>query len=181
MKFIRKIFWIPKYDIKSGPKSFKMWWAMFYYVFLVIAIVKISTSAADNFFQFLGGIGFVILIFNFVPYQIYLAFSFIIKRSINIFKKSGQKERAPLGFYIFLALIFLITVMYIDTNFNNHKLMDLYYCRGTPAVSSGCYNRGEREYEEKWEDVPCLKGKKYGDPMVPNPDYVGPEIDCGKS
>ena len=174
---IRKIIWLPYYDVKTGPKSFKLWWAMFYYVFLVIAIIKLTTSAVHNVWQFLAVVGLVVLIFNFIPYQICLAFSYIFKRSINIFKKSAQKERAPLGFYIFLILIFLIVVMYIDTNFNNHRLMDLYYCRGTPATSSGCYDTGER-YEEKWEDIPCLKGHKYGDPMVPNPDYVGPEVKC---
>jgi len=30
---------------------------------------------------------------------------------------------------------------------------------------------GER-YEERWEDIPCLKD------TGPNPDYVGPEVNC---
>ena len=60
---IRKIILLPYYDVKTGPKSFKLWWVMFYYVFLVIAIIKLTISAAHNVWQFLAVVGLVFLFF----------------------------------------------------------------------------------------------------------------------
>ncbi len=45
---IRKIIWLPYYDVKKGPKSFKLWWAMFYYVFLGLLLAS-SNLFAENF------------------------------------------------------------------------------------------------------------------------------------
>ena len=61
---LHKIIWLPYYDVKKGPKSFKLWWAMFYYVFLVIAIIKLTTSAVHNVWQFFAVVGLVFFIFR---------------------------------------------------------------------------------------------------------------------
>ena len=60
---IHKIIWIPNYFVY--PKGFKQWLAMFYNVFLVIAIYRISTTAADNLLQFLAVVVFVFFAFKF--------------------------------------------------------------------------------------------------------------------
>jgi len=78
---------------------------------------------------------------------------------------------------IFFVILFLISLL-----LSFPDLADKYiFCRGADEgkqpVSSGCYDMGVREHQ-KWEDIPCLKGLKYGDPMEPNPDYVGPEVKC---
>ena len=57
--FIHKIIWISNYFVY--PKGFKLWLAMFYNVFHVIAIYRISTDAADTFLQFLGVVAFSFL------------------------------------------------------------------------------------------------------------------------
>ena len=80
---IRKIIWLPYYDVKKGPKSFKLWWVMFYYVFLVIAIIKLTISAAHNVWQFLAVVGLVFLFFNFIPYQIYRLIIFIFRKKVS--------------------------------------------------------------------------------------------------
>ena len=49
--FFHQIIWIPNYVVK--PKGISQWFAMFYNIFLVIAIYRLS-SAADNFIQFLA-------------------------------------------------------------------------------------------------------------------------------
>ena len=80
---IRKIILLPYYDVKTGPKSFKLWWVMFYYVFLVIAIIKLTISAAHNVWQFLAVVGLVFLFFNFIPYQIYRLIIFIFRKKVS--------------------------------------------------------------------------------------------------
>ena len=74
--FVHQIIWIPNYVVR--PKGISQWLAMFYNVFLVIAIYRISSAAADNFLQFLAVVAFVFIIFNFIPFQIYrlLIYSF---------------------------------------------------------------------------------------------------------
>ena len=83
---IRKIIWLPYYDVKTGPKSFKLWWAMFYYVFLVIAIIKLTTSAVHNVWQFFAVVGLVFFIFNFIPYQICRLIIFIFRKKVTSLK-----------------------------------------------------------------------------------------------
>ena len=133
--FIHKIIWIPNYT--SRPKGLTQWLAMFYNVFLVIAIYRISTSAADNFLQILGVVAFVFFVFNLIPYQIILVIDYISRKISN---KGEQKEKAPLSLYIFLILIIFLFLIIIDIIFNDHQILDLYLCRGTPPVSSGCYD-----------------------------------------
>ena len=132
--FFYQIIWIPNYVVK--PKGISQWLAMFYNIFLVIAIYRLS-SAADNFIQFLGVVAFVFGIFNFLSFQIFLIFRFFIRRIIN---KSEQKVKAPLGLYFFLIIIFLLLLIVLDANFNDGRIMDLWICRGSPPVSSGCYD-----------------------------------------
>ena len=132
--FFYQIIWIPNYVVK--PKGISQWLAMFYNIFLVIAIYRLS-SAADNFIQFLGVVAFVFGIFNFLPYQIFLIFRFFTRRIIN---KSEQKVKAPIGLYFFLIIIFLLLLIVLDANLNDGRIMDLWICRGSPPVSSGCYN-----------------------------------------
>ena len=132
--FLNQIIWVPNYLVK--PKGISQWLAMFYNIFLVIAIYRLS-SAADNFIQLLGVVAFVFGIFNFLPYQIFLIFRFFIRRIIN---KSEQKVKAPIGLYFFLIIIFLLLLIVLDANFNDGRIMDLWICRGSPPVSSGCYD-----------------------------------------
>ena len=132
--FFYQIIWIPNYVVK--PKGISQWLAMFYNIFLVIAIYRLS-SAADNFIQFLGVVAFVFGIFNFLPYQIFLIFRFFTRRIIN---KSEQKVKAPIGLYFFLIIIFLLLLIVLDANLNDGRIMDLWICRGSPPVSSGCYD-----------------------------------------
>ena len=80
---IRKIILLPYYDVKTGPKSFKLWWVMFYYVFLVIAIIKLTISAAHNVWQFLAVVGLVFLFFNCIPYQICRLIIFIFRKKVS--------------------------------------------------------------------------------------------------
>ena len=132
--FFHQIIWIPNYVVK--PKGISQWLAMFYNIFLVIAIYRLS-SAADNFIQLLGVVAFVFGIFNFLPFQIFLIFRFFIRRIIN---KSEQKVKAPIGLYFFLIIIFLLLLIVLDANLNDGRIMDLWICRGSPPVSSGCYD-----------------------------------------
>ena len=132
--FFYQIIWIPNYVVK--PKGISQWLAMFYNIFLVIAIYRLS-SAADNFIQFLGVVAFVFGIFNFLPYQIFLIFRFFTRRIIN---KSEQKVKAPIGLYFFLIIIFLLLLIVLDANLNDGRIIDLWICRGSPPVSSGCYD-----------------------------------------
>ena len=132
--FLNQIIWVPNYLVK--PKGISQWLAMFYNIFLVIAIYRLS-SAADNFIQLLGVVAFVFGIFNFLPYQIFLIFRFFIRRIIN---KSEQKVKAPIGLSFFLIIIFLLLLIVLDANFNDGRIMDLWICRGSPPVSSGCYD-----------------------------------------
>ena len=132
--FFHQIIWIPNYVVK--PKGISQWLAMFYNIFLVIAIYRLS-SAADNFIQLLGVVAFVFGIFNILPFQIFLIFRFFIMRFTN---KSEQKVKAPIGLYFFSIIILLLLLIVLDANFNDGRIMDLWICRGSPPVSSGCYD-----------------------------------------
>ena len=132
--FFHQIIWIPNYVVK--PKGISQWLAMFYNIFLVIAIYRLS-SAADNFIQLLGVVAFVFGIFNFLPFQIFLIFRFLTRRIIN---KSEQRIKAPIGLYFFLIIILLLLLIVLDANLNDGRIMDLWICRGSPPVSSGCYD-----------------------------------------
>ncbi len=83
ISIIRKIILLPYYDVTKGPKSFKLWWVMFYYVFLVIAIIKLTISAAHNVWQFLAVVGLVFLFFNCIPYQICRLIIFIFRKKVS--------------------------------------------------------------------------------------------------
>ena len=132
--FLNQIIWVPNYLVK--PKGISQWLAMFYNIFLVIAIYRLS-SAADNFIQLLGVVAFVFGIFNFLPFQIFLIFRFLTRRIIN---KSEQRIKAPIGLYFFLIIILLLLFIVLDANLNDGRIMDLWICRGSPPVSSGCYD-----------------------------------------
>jgi len=67
--FIHKIIWIPNFN--AYPKGLTRWLVIFYNVFLVIAIYRISTAAADSFLQIILVVAFVFFVFNLIPYQIY--------------------------------------------------------------------------------------------------------------
>ena len=87
------------------------------------------------------------------------------------------------GIWNWAKAIFWVGLFLFSLKFSFPGLANKYiFCRGLeegkPPVSSGCYDKGEKEPEDKWEDIPCMKGLKYGDPMEPNPDYVGPEVKC---
>jgi hypothetical protein len=56
---------------------------MFYYVFLVIAIIKLTISAVHNVWQFFAVVGLVFLFFNFIPYQIYRLIIFIFRKKVS--------------------------------------------------------------------------------------------------
>ena len=151
---IHKIIWIPNYVVY--PKGFKQWLAMFYNVFLVIAIYRISTTAADNLLQFLGVVVFVFFAFNFIPYQICRLIFFIFK------KKVSQKEKTTSKLILAVIVGFLCLIVwnyFSGLKENKHKLIS------------------EEKYIDKIEDYPCLKGDKLGE-LIPNPDYVGPEVKC---
>ena len=132
--FLNQIIWVPNYVVR--PKGISQWLAMFYNIFLVIAIYRLS-SAADNFIQLLGVVAFVFGIFNILPFQIFLIFRFFIRRLTN---KSEQKVKAPIGLYFFLIIIFSLLLIVLDANLNDGRIMDLWICRGSPPVSSGCYD-----------------------------------------
>ncbi len=63
ISLIHKIIWIPNYFVY--PKGFKQWLAMFYNVFLVIAIYRISTTAADNLLPFISMSSYVCHVISF--------------------------------------------------------------------------------------------------------------------
>ena len=101
---IHKIIWIPNYFVY--PKGFKQWLAMFYNVFLVIAIYRISTTAADNLLQFLGVVVFVFFAFNFIPYQICRLIIFIFR------KKVSQKEKTTSWLIVAVIVGFLCLIVW---------------------------------------------------------------------
>ena len=116
---IHKIIWIPNYFVY--PKGFKQWLAMFYNVFLVIAIYRISTTAADNLLQFLAVVVFVFFAFNFIPYQICRLIIFIFR------KKVSQKEKTTSWLIVAVIVGFLCLIVwsYLSENKENkNKLSD---------------------------------------------------------
>ncbi len=104
ISLIHKIIWIPNYFVY--PKGFKQWWAMFYNVFLVIAIYRISTTAADNLLQFLAVIVLVFFVFNFIPFQIYRLIIFIFR------KKVSQKEKTTSKLILAVIVGFLCLIVW---------------------------------------------------------------------
>ena len=101
---IHKIIWIPNYFVY--PKGFKQWLAMFYNVFLVIAIYRISTTAADNLLQFLAVVALVFFVFNFIPFQIYRLIIFIFR------KKVSQKEKTTSKLILAVIVGFLCLIVW---------------------------------------------------------------------
>ena len=123
--------------------------------------------------------------FAFITYMVIL-YTFFGGMSGEDYKPGDYKKNLIKFFTIRKIIILLIVLVVAEIFLNKARLivplLEAYTCRnvdeGKPPVSSGCYDMGEREPEDKWEDIPCLKGLKYGDPMEPNPDYVGPEVKC---
>jgi len=137
---IHKIIWIPNYFFY--PKGFKQWWAMFYNVFLVIAIYRLSTNAADNFLQFLAVVALVFFVFNFIPFQIYRLIIFIFRKKVS--KK--EKTTSWLIVAIIVGFLCLIVWSYLSENKENkNKLSD----HGI---------KYELISEEKVDEKVCMKG-----------------------
>ena len=123
-------------------------------------------------------------LFAFITYMVIL-YTFFGGLGGEDYKSGDYKQNLIKFFTIKRIIISLIILVVADVYFNKARvigpLLEAYTCRGADEgkqpVSSGCYDMGVREHQ-KWEDIPCLKGLKYGDPMEPNPDYVGPEVKC---
>ena len=121
--FIHKIIWIPNYVVY--PKGFKQWLAMFYNVFLVIAIYRISTTAADNLLQFLAVVVFVFFVFRlsekitmyFTLKKIIRDFNFFEKTSnytplVVCRKKVSQKEKTTSWLIVAVIVGFLCLIVW---------------------------------------------------------------------
>ena len=139
---IRKIIWLPYYDVRKGPKSFKLWWAMFYYVFLVIAIIKLTISAAHNVWQFLAVVGLVFLFFNCIPYQIYRLIIFIFR------KKVSKKEK--ITSWLIVAVVVGLSCFITWSNLSERKESE--------KRLSNYGIKYELISEEKLDEKVCMKG-----------------------
>ena len=122
ISIIRKIILLPYYDVKKGPKSFKLWLVMFYYVFLVIAIIKLTISAVHNVWQFFAVVGLVFLFFNFIPYQICRLIIFIFR------KKVSKKEKTTSWLIVAVIVGFscFITWSYLSERKESEKRLSNY-------------------------------------------------------
>ena len=103
---MKKLFWIPKPIL-----------AVFYYPLIVVAIYKITISAANNFWQFLIVVVVVFFIFNFIPYQLFNFLKYLFKEDK---KKSlfSAKKLIRFMFIIFLLLIFYLFFIAEEDNSN---------------------------------------------------------------
>ena len=137
---IHKIIWIPNYFVY--PKGFKQWLAMFYNVFLVIAIYRISTTAADNLLQFLAVVALVFFVFNFIPFQIYRLIIFIFR------KKVSKKEKTTSWLIVAVIVGFscFITWSYLSERKESEKRLSNYGIKY------------ELISEEKLDEKVCMKG-----------------------
>ena len=102
---MKNLFWIPR------PKL-----AVFYYPLLVVAIYKITISAANNFWQFLIVVAVVIFIFNFVPYQLLNFFKYLFKADTKKSLFSVKKLIRFISIVFLLLTIFLFFVMEEDNS-----------------------------------------------------------------
>ena len=93
---MKNFLWIPR------PKL-----AVFYYPLLVVAIYKITISAANNFWQFLVVVAVVIFIFNIVPYQLLNFFKYLFKADK---KKSLFSVKKIIRF---ISIVFLLLTFFL--------------------------------------------------------------------
>ena len=93
---MKNFLWIPR------PKL-----AVFYYPLLVVAIYKITISAANNFWQFLVVVAVVLFIFNFVPYQLLNFFKYLFKADT---KKSLFSVKKLIRF---ISIVFLLLTFFL--------------------------------------------------------------------
>ncbi len=108
---MKNFFWIPK------PKL-----AVFYYPLLVVAIGKITISAANNFWQFLVVVAVVLFIFNFVPYQLFNFFKYLFK---------GDKKKSLFSvkkLIRLISIIFLLLTIFLFFIFEEYNTRLIYVC-----------------------------------------------------
>ena len=122
---MKNFLWIPR------PKL-----AVFYYPLLVVAIYKITISAANNFWQFLVVVAVVIFIFNIVPYQLLNFFKYLFKADKKKSLFSVKKLIRFISIVFILLTIFLFFVMEEDNS-------DLVY---------DCANEKYAEYVKETQD-----------------------------
>ena len=122
---MKNLFWIPK------PKL-----AVFYYPLLVVAIYKITISAANNFWQFLIVVAVVIFIFNFAPYQLLNFFKYLFKADK---KKSLFSVKKIIRF---ISIVFLLLTFFLFFGLEEDN-SDLVY---------DCANEKYAEYVKETQD-----------------------------
>ena len=94
---MKKFFWLPKQK-----------WGYLYYSFIAYAFYKLSSDAADTFFEVVLVIPITIIIFNFIPYQICRLIIFIFR------KKTSHKEKITSGLVIAVIVGFLCLILWSD-------------------------------------------------------------------
>ena len=102
---MKRFFWIPKPIL-----------AVFYYPLLVVAVYKITISAANNFWQFLIVVAVVIFIFNFAPYQLLNFFKYLFKTDTKKSLFSVKKLIRFISIVFLLLIIFLFFIMEEDNS-----------------------------------------------------------------
>ena len=122
---MNKLFWIPRPIL-----------AVFYYPLLVVAIYKITISAANNFWQFLVVVAVVIFIFNFVPYQLFNFFKYLFKADK---KKSLFSVKKIIRF---ISIVFLLLTFFLFFGLEEDN-SDLVY---------DCANEKYAEYVKETQD-----------------------------
>ena len=122
---MKNFLWIPR------PKL-----AVFYYPLLVVAIYKITISAANNFWQFLVVVAVVIFIFNIVPYQLLNFFKYLFKADK---KKSLFSVKKIIRF---ISIVFLLLTFFLFFGLEEDN-SDLVY---------DCANEKYAEYVKETQD-----------------------------
>ena len=122
---MKNFLWIPR------PKL-----AVFYYPLLVVAIYKITISAANNFWQFLVVVAVVIFIFNIVPYQLLNFFKYLFKADK---KKSLFSVKKIIRF---ISIVFLLLTFFLFFGLEEDN-SDLVY---------DCANEKYSEYVKETQD-----------------------------
>ena len=122
---MKNFLWIPR------PKL-----AVFYYPLLVVAIYKITISAANNFWQFLAVVAVVIFIFNIVPYQLLNFFKYLFKADK---KKSLFSVKKIIRF---ISIVFLLLTFFLFFGLEEDN-SDLVY---------DCANEKYSEYVKETQD-----------------------------
>ena len=110
--------------------------AVFYYPLLVVAIYKITISAANNFWQFLVVVAVVIFIFNIVPYQLLNFFKYLFKADK---KKSLFSVKKIIRF---ISIVFLLLTFFLFFGLEEDN-SDLVY---------DCANEKYAEYVKETQD-----------------------------